>query len=520
MAYLVNSLVQKAAANVDSLPSPVGGWNARDSLAGMEPYDAVSLVNLFPSTSNVVLRGGYSEHATGMSGPVETLMVYAGGATEEMFAIDATGLSIYDVTSSGAVGSAEVSGLSSARWEHINVSTPGGNFLYAVNGIDSPLLYDGTTWTSITGASSPAITGVTTNDLSNITLFKNRVWFVEKDTLVAWYLPTYSVGGAANYIDLRAVAKYGGYIVDVDTWTIDAGYGADDNLVFVTSQGEVIVYAGTDPASASTWNLIGVWKLGTPIGKRCLYKYGGDLLILTNDGLFPLASALQSSRLDPRVALSNKIEGAISEYANLYGNNFGWDIVYSPKHSGLWVNVPVSSGKQEQFVMNSITKSWCKFTGWDANCWEIYNNNPYFGASGSVYKAWDDGYSDNGSNIETSALQAFNYFGSRGVKKYFTRARASIFTDGNPGVSVGVNVDFNLSDNTTPITFIPATGAVWDTATWDDANWSDSSVITNNWLGVSGIGYCGSVQFKSVSRGTSMEWAATDVVFQAGWAGI
>ena len=89
------ALVQGNAAQVASLPAPVGGWNARDSLANMEPTDAVTLENLFPQTSNVVLRGGYAEHATGLGGQVQSLMVYNSGATVKMFGAAATSLNIY-----------------------------------------------------------------------------------------------------------------------------------------------------------------------------------------------------------------------------------------------------------------------------------------------------------------------------------------------------------------------------------------------------------------------------------------
>ena len=91
MALAPRTLVQRATANVDSLPAPVGGWNARDSLANMEPVDAVSLVNLFPTVSSVVLRGGYTKHATGLDGEVQTLMTYSAGATTELFAVTETG---------------------------------------------------------------------------------------------------------------------------------------------------------------------------------------------------------------------------------------------------------------------------------------------------------------------------------------------------------------------------------------------------------------------------------------------
>jgi hypothetical protein len=505
---------QKTAAQVASVPAPVGGWNARDSIANMEPTDAVELINFFPSYSNVVLRGGYSNHATGITGQVDTLMNYSTGTGEEMYAI--AGTQIYDVTYAGPVGAPVKVGLTNARWEFINVTTGGGSYLYLVNGVDAPLLFDGTTWASITAVSPISITGVTSTTLDNITLFKNRVWFTQKNSLKAWYLPTNAVGGAAQALDLSSIAKFGGHITDVATWTIDAGYGVDDNLVFITSNGEVIVYSGTDPASSATWALIGVWKLGAPIGDRCFMKYGGDILILTYDGLIPLAASLQSSRLDPRVALSNKIQGAITTATTRYAAYFGWQIHYSAKNNAVWINVPVGEGNnQEQYVMNTITKSWCKFQGWEANCWESFGENPYFGGNGVVGKAWDTTYADNATDINTNVLQAFNYFEQRGVKKYFTRARPSIFTDGLPSILVSMNVDYDISDPTSALSYSPSSYGLWDTGIW-----GQGLMITSNFQGVTGIGYCGGVHLKSASQGLQLEWAATDVVYQTGWAGI
>ena len=518
MAVNTRSMIQGNAAQVQSLPAPLGGWNARDSLANMEPADAVTLVNMFPTVSNLTLRGGYTKYATGLSGKVQTLMVYSGGATSKMFAATSSGY-IYDVTSTGAVGAAVVSGLTNGIWEYVNITTAGGSYLMAVNGADNALLYDGATW------SNPAITGVTDNNLSNMTMFKNRIWFIEENTLKAWYLPTSSIGGAAQYIDLSSLCRFGGHLVDLDTWTLDAGYGVDDNLVFITSNGEVIVYRGTDPASAATWALTGVWKLGSPISSRAMLKWGGDLLILTYDGLMPMAASLQSSRLDPRVALSDKIQGAITAATTQYGGNHadvGWQVVYTAKYNAVWINIPVADGQQQQYVMNTITKSWAQFTGWAAYCWELYNDDPYFGSDGYVGHAWDDNYADDTSNITTTTLQAFNYLGARGVKKYFTRARPSIFSNGDPTISVGMNIDFDTSDTTAPVTFTGSAYGIWDAATskWDTALWGADLAIQNTWLGITGIGYCGGLQMKTASSGLQIQWASTDVVYQTGWAGV
>jgi hypothetical protein len=520
----VNQLVQRSDARVASIPAPVGGWNARDSIANMEPVDAVTLINMFPTVSNVVLRGGSTNHATGMNGQVQTIMVYNGASTSKLFAIvGSPDLKIYDATAGGAATATSVTGLTNAIWEYVNITTSGGHYIYAVNGIDKPVLYDGSTWTRIDGSSTPAITGVTTTTLSNVTLFKNRLWFIQKDTLKAWYLPTSSIGGAAQVLDLSAIAKFGGHLVDLDTWTIDAGYGMDDNLAFITSNGEVIVYRGTDPSSEATWALAGVWKLGSPIGNRCMLKWAGDLLILTYDGLMPMAQSLQSSRLDPKVALSNKIQGAITAATTAYGGDHaavGWQIVYSAKNNAVWINVPVYEGLQEQYVMNTITTSWAQFQNWPANCWEIYQDDPYYGGNGVVVKAWDSTYQDINSNIQANVFQAFNYFESRGIKKYFTRARPSLFTNGSPAVFIGMNVDFDIEDTAAAVSLSASSVGLWDAGLWDNAQWGSGLEITNNWQGITGIGYCGAIQLKSASSGLQIEWASTDVVFQTGWAGI
>lgn len=509
---MVTRLVQGAAARVQSLPAPIGGWNVRDSIANMDTLDAVQLTNLFPTVNNVVLRGGYTKYSTGITGQIQTLMGYSSGATNKLFAI--AGTSIYDCTAGGAVGAAVKTGLSNAKWEYTNVTTPAGGYIYAVNGVDAPLLYNGTTWTN------PNIVNVNSSTLSNITIFKNQVWFTQAATLKAWYLRTLSVSGNADYIDMSSVAQLGGYLVACGTWTIDAGYGVDDNLVFITSNGEVIVYSGTDPSDATKWALVGVWRIGKPVGKRCLMKYGGDMIILTYNGLYPLAASLQSSRLDPRIALSDKIQGAFSAATQSYGENFGWDISFDPKHNALTVNVPVQEGQQQQYVMNNITKAWCNFEGQAANCWTMFENEPYWGGNGFVAHAWDDNYADDVSDIGGYALQAFNYFDARGVKKYFTRARPSIFTNGAPSIFIGLNMDFDLADTTAALSFSPQVSAKWDVAKWDVDYWSTDNVITNNWQGVTGIGYCAGTQFKTASQGITILWASTDIVYQQGWAGI
>lgn len=514
MRVRANPRQRAAVGRSVTVPAPIGGWNARDPSANMSATDAVILKNIFPATTECVLRSGYSVWATGLPDQVETLMTYeGGGATSEMWAVSEG--KIYDVSSGGAVGAAAVTGLSDSRFQCANVTTAGGIFLYAANGLDKPQLYDGATWTAIDGASVPAITGVTTTKLNNPILFKNRVFFTEAGTLKTWYLPVQSVGGAAAAVDMSAFAQMGGYIVNHGTWTIDAGSGVDDYYVAVTNKGEVLVYEGTDPSDATKWALKGVWRIGAPVGTRCLYKYAGDLLIISQDGILPMSSALQSSRVNPRVALTDKIQYAISTAVTGYGANFGWELMYYPKENQLWLNVPVSVGYQEQYVMNSITKNWCQFTGWAANCFELWGDAPYFGGNGVVYKAWDT-HSDNGTWITGVGLCAFNPYGNPGNRKRFTMSRPVLRVTGRPSVYCGINVDFDTTEPIDPTTFSPMTTAEWGSSLWGSSLWGSGLNVQQSWQSVSSQGFYGAPQLKVVSSGVDVRWVSTDVVFETG----
>jgi hypothetical protein len=509
MALQPNYRPKRRVSNTASLSAPVGGWNARDSLADMNPNDAVILTNWFPSTNEVTLRKGHSRFATGFSGQVETVMSYNSGVIDELFAVDNG--NVYNITAGGAIPAADLSGLTNDRLEYINVTTPGGSYLYFVNATDLPYTYDGTTW------ANPAITGVDETTLNSINLHKNRIWFTQENTLEAWYLGTASIAGAANLFDLSSVAQMGGYLVASATWTIDAGYGVDDIMVFITSEGEVILYRGTDPATAADWLLVGIFRIGSPVGgARCWLKYAGDLLVITKDGVVPLSGALQSSRTNPKVAVTDKIQAATNTSIASYGSNFGWQLIDYPLGNMLILNVPTQEGAdQEQYVMNTITKAWCNFSGWDANCWTLFNDQPYFGSNGFVGLAWNTN-ADNGNNIDADALQAFNYFQERGTLKRYTMARPIFRTNGNPAVNININLDFDTTDTSSAVSFTPTVYSTWDVALWDVGVWGGGLSVLKNWQGVNGVGYSAGIRLTTASSGIELTWVSTDLVFEAG----
>jgi hypothetical protein len=512
---MLNSFIkapQTQRSQTVTVAAPIGGWNARDALGAMEPLDAVTLQNFWPGTNSVILRNGYTKHATGLPAQVQTLMAYSSGTANKLFAVSDG--KIYDATSAGAVGAAAVSGLTNSKFQYTNITTTAASYLMAVNGADKLRTFDGTNWHKDGDGAPYDITGVDSATCSNIVIFKNRIWLVQTGTLKAWYLPANSIGGAAVALDMTSVFQYGGYIMAGMTWTLDAGYGVDDYLVFITSNGEALVWRLTDPTTPTGISQIGLYKVGAPIGRRCYTKFGGDLLIITQDGVVPMSGALQSSRLDPRVSITNKIQYAMSTAISTYGANFGWQLLYYPKENQLILNVPYGEGEQQQYVMNNITKSWCNFTGWYANCWELHIDDPYFGGNGYVGLAWN-GNKDDTADIQGFGLQSFQSYGTA-LQKQCKMIRYHLQSNGTPAVFGNVNVDYNLADESAQLNFSTSVYGIWGVGLWDSAIWGSGLVPSADWQGATNIGYTFAPLIKTATQGIQLQWVATDLVFEAG----
>lgn len=502
-------------AGSQSFPAPVGGWNARDALADMKATDAVDLENWFPKTSFVEMRGGSLDTATGMTGTAKTLAVYnkMSGANE-MYCATESG--IYDVSSSGAVGSAKIA-RTNGKHQWINFGDGTNQWLIMVNGVDKPAYYDGSTWTAVDAASSPALTNLTTTSIIGLMAHKGRLMFIEKDSLSFWYLSAGVAGGALTEFSLAGVAQEGGYLMAMGSWTIDGGNGPDDRAVFVTSEGEVLVYAGTNPSSATDWGLIGVYKIGKPLGRRCLSKIAGDLLIINENGVFPMSASVQSESIDYKLAISFKIENAFNVASRSYGANFGWKAQLYPNQSALVVNIPIAEdGRHEQYVMNTITKSWCKFKGWNAEDFAVFNGELYFCSGTKVTKAWT-GVSDNGANIVYYAKCAFSYFGDTVHVKKYKLFKPVLAVNGSLSFLTDIDVDFGDKPITGSASYTVVSGGVWDTAVWDADFWAAGLEVIQQWTSPSAYqGRCAAGKLKIDSNQLSGQWLSNDYIYEKG----
>jgi hypothetical protein len=498
-----------ARAQSVPVPPPVGGWNARDPLSAMPPSDAIVLDNYVPIDGGIESRPGSVENTTGISGLyVESLMEYdKPGSSAKLFAAATT--AIWDASSAGAASSS-LTGLTNGRWQHTMMSNAGSHYLLCVNGADGLRYYDGTGW------STAALTGTITAALCiGIQTHQNRVWLIEENSLDIYYLGTGAVTGAATRILLSTQFKLGGKLLAMGTWTRDGGSGMDDLAAFVSSRGEVLIYQGTDPSAAATWTKVGLFKIPEPIGRRCLIKLGGDIAILTSQGLIPMSEVLAKSDAAQRfAAITDKISGAFAQAYQTYGTLNGWQVIEFPSKGLLIINVPTEERVSAvQYVMNTKTGAWARWTGLNADVWGLKGADMYFGKNNGRTSRFGHVESDDGAAINPFLVQAYNAFGNP-MRKRFTRFRPQFHGPETyrPLVDLLFEYDPDIPTYSPPTAV--SSGTPWGSP-WGSPWAGAAGVSTFGWQAIHGTGVAAALVISASTKST-MQYNGGLVAYETG----
>lgn len=506
-----------------SFPAPTRGWITNEPLASSKQAGARVLENWFPTNTNIRLRGGTEKYATIGSNPVLSMWVYNSGSLEEFFAADEDSIfPLSTIADPDVAPTADVTGQASGYYSTSQIGTAGGDYLYAVNGTDSPQLYDGSTWVAVTGASTPAITGVTTSTFSHVSTYASRLYFVEKDTMNVWYLPVDSIGGAANVFSLAGIFQEGGAVLFTARWSLDSGDGLDDKFVIVSNKGEVAVYQGLFPGD-STWSKVGVYKITEPLGLNATMQAGGDLLIATEDGIVPLSQVLQKDVAALSLAAVTQAIEPEWKKEVVARRSLPWEILKWPSNNMMVVSLPVPDAGIDPycFVANLETGAWCKFTGWETRSMALFNNFGYYGNnSGTIYKM-EVGGSDDGANYVCTYVGLPDHLKTMGATKVIHNARSTFLSNVpfTPKISMSVNYVVDLP--TAPSSVTNFTTDEWDAALWDTATWDSQGVgtVTTRWVSIGQTGFTASPQVQitcGVTPFPRTELISYDVLFEAG----
>ena len=334
--------------------APTNGLNLRDPYLLLKPEDALTLNNFIARPQGCETRAGYWKHATGLGGSVNTLMGYAAQDPDDNKLFAAVGEDIFDVTNTVENPSPMQSstGSDDGYWSSIMFSGPTLNYLCCTSPSGGYWTYDSTNgWHNRT----PHVNSFSGN-FGPIAAWKNRLFMIADGTAKCYYLDVNAIQGPAHELDLGPLMKHGGYLAGVVNWTMNAGIDIDDYLVFFGSQGDVIVYSGTDPDSPNTFALKGIWYMARPpLGDRFFHEYGGELFVLSEIGLIPLTKMVNGEVANTYNIISARIQPQLSPQLTIYLETICWEIGLSDNNDLLIIKPPAMSGVYQQWVMNIQT---------------------------------------------------------------------------------------------------------------------------------------------------------------------
>ena len=440
--------------------------------------------------------------------PVISAFEYASGNTQKMFAANATKL--FEVTFAGSPILVQ-SGRASGNYCASQLANASGDYMIVLNDQgDIPLRYDGLNWQVLDTTLPPDNTkpslitgpaGTTVQFGHNLVYawkYRNRWFFVEGGSMNAWYLDTNSVGGVLSLIPLSGAAAKGGRLLFGAAWTIDAGDGLDDKCVFVTDQGEILVFTGTDPSDATNWRQEGRYQVPQPMGMNAHVLLGGDLLIATVDGIVPLSAAISKDAGQLKLSMLSDTIRTTWRNEVLAKSNWAWTMERWDEYGGLFVSWPGGKpGNRYCGVANTATGAWARFVGWDVTCFCRMRGDMFFGTQdGYVMQADRTGY-DDGVPYTAVMVGGWEMFQSPSQTATWLQARASFGADAaepfNPQITACTDYVITLPQPPVPGPD-PGVLDVWDQGLWDEAKWDQPSVSpptvrNTGWVSVGATGF-------------------------------
>jgi len=483
-----------------SLGVPVKGWYVGAPMAEAPAGTAFLLENTFPEYDYIRLRGGAVQFATGMSGVVRTLLPYTDGTAGKLFAVNAG--NIFDISLGGAVGAPVVTGLNAtAIMSYTQYSGTGPQTLVCANGVDPLQFYNGTSWST-----APAWTGLGPAAISNVWQYNNRLYGIAANSTDVYYVGVNAIGGPVTIFPMGPLLRLGGKLAAGGTWTQLTSNGIQYTWFVISTEGEIIVFTGSFPGDTTgdPWRQTGCYKMSRPLGQNCIQAGGGDVAILTEEGIEALSQArsLDEIAIAPR-AVSAAIGPAFREAVIARSGLVGWQMIVWPLRYMAIVNMPQIGPPHTQFISNARTGAWCRYIGWDARCFAIHGlgqSKLYYGTSdGRVMQAeqggMDDGLSYCGTifysysavgtlDVGTAGSGAVVSAGQSTSRKQVKMIRPRFQTNIQDIIpKITINTDFNttIPSPPPPSGTIPA-GALWGVAKWGVDKWPGPSFFeTQHW---------------------------------------
>jgi len=526
-----------------TMPPPSMGLDLVSPIDNMEPAAALELSNVFPGAGAPSVRLGYEQvvslSETTPIGFMRELPRPSGNSQ----LIVANTTKIYSIsTGHVATNISKTGGYTSSNW-HAEVFA---NNIYLCNGVDNAQVYAGNTGTPAQDLNASFSGGGSTLDkLINVNAYRERLYFVEKDTFKVWFHDTVraifvGAGSALKSYDFQYAMKRGGYLLFTTTYTNQTADTSDDYFVAVSSEGEIIMFSGYSPDDPA-WKPVGHFFIGKPLGRKSYLRMGQDVWIITSQGIVPLSALFQTDPEQVINVVSKPVNPLISEFASL--NNFGnsWHGFFWSNGRRAYISIPDSGGTAFLLVYSIDTKAWTQFNLLDgSHCVmsTVFNSFPYYGSyTGKIYKG-EYNYADNvvgtngGESITFKGRLAFSFYGSRGNYKAFKDVRPLLKSRRGITLGLALDTDFKQTENaeliTTPISKFTAWGSPWGVGagtinpftlapmTPVFTAWSSDVEYIYDRYAIAGQGHCAAIRFSGTIKNTPLQFLGFEVRYMIG----
>ena len=501
---------QRGSTVAGQVPAPVLGINVLNSLAQMNPAECIYTFNMVSQDGGVRVRDGYAEWANGWVGDAGTIIPFNGfdPANDKLFVATSDG--IYDCTSRGETAPTKVQNFtSSAGLAGYGVYTQMMSlgeeaFLFYADGENGLYRYEevADVWIQVTsGAGAGQMTGVTPETVNYVTVWKNQLVMIQRDRATAYALPARTLSGAANQVVIGTQFKQGGSLKAAYNWTLDGGVGVDDYLVFVSSEGDVVIYQGSG-FEAQDFALVGVWNIGRmPFGNRFGVEFGGELYLASSYGVVPVSYLLNGANVaDPMTYLSRKVGPYLRNIVEEVLDERGWQLFVDPKDSLLYLSTPPrASFEQIDFVMYFADQAWSMSRAlnrghsavWEGEVYWLDRDVPkLFIEEGTVDGVYLDPATDGDPvPIEWDLLTSYNDLGQPAYIKRCHFIRPNFLSELAPSYSAEARYDYDVAENTSGIVQVVNDVGIWGTGVWGEAVFGGGATPTSKTGGAGGMGY-------------------------------
>ena len=312
-------------------------------------------------------------------------------------------------------------------------------------------------------------------NLSYVWKYRNRLYFIEKDSMNAWYLGIDSVGGLLKQIPLSGSATGGGSLIFGAVWSLDAGDGdrrqkrvrhdarrvADLYRNRPGRSGQLAARRALpdEPAARHERAYHDRRRFADRHGRRHHADQSGD-----HQECRPArtghADAHDQAALAPagssqaRLALDDQKVGRVRCHLRRR-------VRWRPR---------------DRFclVANNATGAWARFVGYDATCFIHLRDDFFFGTQdGIVMQADRTGY-DDGNHMKipyvATLVGGWETFGAPSAQVVWYQSRAVFITSAiqqfNPQLSVTTDYLITIPTPPPPSLGSAASDDLWDIGTW------------------------------------------------------